>query len=323
MSFESERFSLARLLTARAVMIGSAALGLSLLWAADASTAESSATVAKPIEQVQAGDRVLSRDEATGELVLRPVVETFVRTSDHLRLLTLRTSRGLDEQIETTDEHPFWVAGAGWTDAKALQTGQRLVEPDGSITTVVASTRVEHPDGVTVYNFEVADTHSYFVAARGSRGPPVWVHNADYGNTPTTIRRVGANPNAVEIPVGQLNPIHPVPRIGKEADIPTLKKLIMDNGYDVSRPVSATRLPNGDLIVTGGHHRLEAMKQLNQTTVPVRIYDAATDPVRTARNLGIGRITGKYVGDFMPTLTPQQQQAVNAYLKDWRKANGY
>jgi hypothetical protein len=137
------------------------------------------AIFAKPIEQLQAGERVLSRDEHTGELVFRPVAQTFVRTSDHLRLLTIRTSAGVDEQIETTDEHPFWVEGTGWTAAKSLQAGQRLTEPDGSISTVVASARVEQPDGVTVYNFEVEDTHSYFVAARGSRGPPVWVHNAD------------------------------------------------------------------------------------------------------------------------------------------------
>ena len=30
-----------------------------------------------------------------------------------------------------------------------------------------------------VYNFEVEGYHSYFVAARGTRGPPVLVHNAD------------------------------------------------------------------------------------------------------------------------------------------------
>jgi hypothetical protein len=185
-----------RLWLSAGLMIGFAALGLSLLFSAsDRSTVPSvrpgtqvirpieatpaTSVVAKPIEQVQAGERVLSRDEHTGELVLRPVAQTFVRASDHLRLLTLRTSAGVDEQIETTDEHPFWVEGTGWTAAKSLQAGQRLTEPDGSIATVVASARVEQPDGVTVYNFEVEDTHSYFVAARGSRGPPVWVHNAD------------------------------------------------------------------------------------------------------------------------------------------------
>jgi hypothetical protein len=193
---DEREFSPWRLCLSAGLMIGFAALGLSLLFgASDRSTVASvrSATqvirpveatpatsvVAKPIEQVQAGERVLSRDEHTGELVLRPVAQAFVRTSDHLRLLTLRTSAGVDEQIETTDEHPFWVEGTGWTAAKSLQAGQRLTEPDGSITTILASARVEQPDGVTVYNFEVEDTHSYFVAARGSRGPPVWVHNAD------------------------------------------------------------------------------------------------------------------------------------------------
>ena len=88
--------------------------------------------------------------------------------------------------------------------------------------------------------------------------------------------------------------------------------------------MSATRLPNGDLIVTGGHHRLEAMKQLNQTTVPVRIYDAAsTDPVFLGKMLGIGRITGKYSGDFYPALNAAQQAEVNTYLNAWRSVNGF
>jgi len=66
------------------------------------------------------------------------------------------------------------------------------------------------------------------------------------------------------------------------------------------------------------------MRLLGQTTVPTRIYEASqTDPVFLARMLGIARITGLYTSDYVPALTPEQQQAVNDYLAAWRAANGY
>ncbi|HBJ33564.1 MAG TPA: hypothetical protein DDZ51_02150 [Planctomycetaceae bacterium] len=46
-----------------------------------------------------------------------------------------------------------------------LRPGDRLLEPDQSHVTVISSVREEHPDGLTVYNFEVAGLHDYFVSA--------------------------------------------------------------------------------------------------------------------------------------------------------------
>ena len=46
-----------------------------------------------------------------------------------------------------------------------LRPGDRLLEPDQSQVTVISSVREEHPDGLTVYNFEVAGLHDYFVSA--------------------------------------------------------------------------------------------------------------------------------------------------------------
>jgi hypothetical protein len=109
-----------------------------------------------------------------------------------------------------------------------------------------------------------------------------------------------------------------------EGHIESLAKSISEHGYDVTQPVSATRLPNGDLLITGGHHRLAAMQSLGETTVPVRIYEAATtDPVFLSKMLGIGRTTGKYTGTYNPALTAAQQAEVDAYLAAWRAANGF
>jgi hypothetical protein len=54
------------------------------------------------IEDVKVGDRVWSRNEATGETALKEVLETIVREVD----VTLKLKIG-DEEIETTAEHPF------------------------------------------------------------------------------------------------------------------------------------------------------------------------------------------------------------------------
>jgi hypothetical protein len=139
------------------------------------------------------------------------------------------------------------------------------------------------------------------------------------------IARVGANPNVQEVPIANLKPIHPVPRKGMpKRHIENLAKSISEHGYDVTQPVSATRLPNGDLLITGGHHRVAAMKSLAEATVPVRIYQTATtDPVFLSKMLGIGKITGMYTSTYKPSLTAAQQAEVDAYIAAWRAANGY
>jgi hypothetical protein len=78
------------------------------------------------------------------------------------------------ETIQTTPEHPFWVAGKGWVAAKELAKGDRLITPDEKVA-VVGEVRVEAVRGppVAVYNLEVENTHTYFVGRSG-----VWVHNA-------------------------------------------------------------------------------------------------------------------------------------------------
>jgi hypothetical protein len=75
--------------------------------------------------------------------------------------------------VETTAEHPFWVVDAGWVRVASLTVGDRLLEPDGSTLTVEsvqATGRVE-----TVFNFEVAGTHTYFT--RVADGRWTLVHN--------------------------------------------------------------------------------------------------------------------------------------------------
>ena len=111
------------------------------------------------------------------------MTQVFSKTSDHLRVLTVQDAAGNVETIKTTDEHPFFVEGLGWTDAGALERGMTLDRPDGSDAFVVSSTYEAHPEGIAVFNFEVEGDHTYFVAdSDTSFTNPVWVHNVCVGD---------------------------------------------------------------------------------------------------------------------------------------------
>ncbi len=114
---------------------------------------------------------VLASNPATGQLEPRRVLQTFRRTTYHLRHLTFQSPTGARQTFETTDEHPFWSHGAArWTPAGDLQPGDRVIDPHGVNPLLVSTHREPHPEGVTVYNFEVEGFHSYFVAAKGPGG---------------------------------------------------------------------------------------------------------------------------------------------------------
>jgi len=133
----------------------------------------------KAISEIRVGDVVLAAEPMTGDVTQKHVTEVFRSISDHLRILTLVSSSGSHQVLETTDEHPFWVPDKGWTDAADLQIGQKVLQHDQSSATVIATRYEPHPEGIPVYNFATEDYHTYFVAAHGSRAPPVLVHNCN------------------------------------------------------------------------------------------------------------------------------------------------
>ena len=117
------------------------------------------------------GDRVLSRDaERSGPTVTeaKQVTQTSVR--NNIPTLSLTFSSG--ETIETTSEHPFYLEGQGFVPAGRLSIGNAIVTRAGPAVKVVKVER--HESGSTVYNFTVADDHTYFV---GKQSGGLWVHN--------------------------------------------------------------------------------------------------------------------------------------------------
>ena len=124
----------------------------------------------KPIEELEPGDHVLSRDEHAVEGAIEPkrVEKTFKNEKE---IVHLQVNGQL---IRTTSEHPFFVRDRGWTAASELRGGDLLAADLRSwveVEQIVATGQTE-----TVYNIQVADHHTYFVGSQ-SWGFAVWAHN--------------------------------------------------------------------------------------------------------------------------------------------------
>lgn len=77
-----------------------------------------------------------------------------------------------------------------------------------------------------------------------------------------------------EVVLADLHPLHPVPRPGvPPSHVQDLAARIQAAGYDLAQPVPVARMPDGRLVLMGGHHRAEAMRQLGETTIPARVVE--------------------------------------------------
>ena len=121
----------------------------------------------KAIESIKAGDYVWSENPETHEKALKKVKKIFVREKDSVVRLSIN-----GEAIETTNEHPFYVEGHGWTNASDLKVGDKVRQEDGTTGIVEKVKHVALDNPVTVYNFEVEDFHTYYVSEQ-----KVLVHN--------------------------------------------------------------------------------------------------------------------------------------------------
>ena len=97
---------------------------------------------------------------------MKRVVETYVNETDELTHVFVD-----GEEIIATPSHPFYCPTKGWTDASHLRAGDILVLVNGEYVVVekVQHELFERP--VKVYNFQVEDYHTYYVASG------VLVHN--------------------------------------------------------------------------------------------------------------------------------------------------
>ena len=122
----------------------------------------------KPIEEIAVGDYVWAEDTVTGEQVLKKVLKVYVKETDHL--IHIGTSTG--EDIETTENHPFYTEERGWVAASELEEGETLHTEDGDIVTVTYNHDEWLKAPIKVYNLEVEGLHTYYVTV-----DRVLVHN--------------------------------------------------------------------------------------------------------------------------------------------------
>ncbi len=127
----------------------------------------------RPIEQIAAGDRVLSRNEA-GETSFAVVTQVFERHDAVEVSLVFTSAHGESAPLVTTPEHPFRVESGAWVPAGRLELGDNVVTAEGELATLSAALSLQKRG--TVYNFEVEATHTYFVG-----DAKLWVHNACRG----------------------------------------------------------------------------------------------------------------------------------------------
>ena len=109
----------------------------------------------KPIEEVAVGDEVWAADERSGKMHPKRVINTMRRTVHATVLIKVA-----EETIETTAEHPFWTR-SGWKEAAELQPSDELMTREGHWHAIQSVAFAYVPK--EVYNFEVADYHTYFV----------------------------------------------------------------------------------------------------------------------------------------------------------------
>lgn len=121
----------------------------------------------KDIEDIEVGDKVLSKDEVTGEVAYKEVTATYNHETDEIYSIHVG-----GQTIESTFNHPFFVKDKGWTFVKNLKVGDLLVQSDGN-TLKIESIELEQKH-VTVYNMTVDEFHTYFVSDLG-----IWVHNTN------------------------------------------------------------------------------------------------------------------------------------------------
>jgi hypothetical protein len=132
-----------------------------------------------PIKDIKVGDLVLTKNEDTNEVGYKRVVKTFVRTTKSLVKVYVSTT-----VINTTEKHPFYVVGKGWTPAQQLKRGDKLVGDLGHEIVIEKVEQTKLLDEVNVYNFEVENWHTYCVTVFS-----ILVHNTCMQPAPSTGNR--------------------------------------------------------------------------------------------------------------------------------------
>jgi hypothetical protein len=112
----------------------------------------------RPIEEVRAGDKVLTQDTATGALAFAPVLTIRCNASAPVKSISLG-----DTAIVATDLERLWVSGKGWLMARDLKPG----DPVRALGGLVRVASIDDRDMRSVYHVQVPPGRGIFVGRRG------------------------------------------------------------------------------------------------------------------------------------------------------------
>ena len=127
---------------------------------------------------------------------------------------------------------------------------------------------------------------------------------------PIAIKRVGDYGEFIkEIEIARLNKLHDAPKTTKPPGfIEEMEKKLQKEGWNLDEAIIVIDLPDGTLLVTNGHHRILAMENMGQKTIPVDILSVKDAKLlygseAFATLIEIGRQSGYYKGTFKPDVS--------------------
>ena len=128
----------------------------------------------RPIEDIDIGDRVLSRNPETGETAYKDVTDLIRLNQRVIWEVSLSSEGNTSEFFETTDDHPWWIVeadGSGsWKTTELLSKGMLVTTADGRTMVIKEVSNTSQTNAT--YNLTVADFETYFVGENR-----VLVHN--------------------------------------------------------------------------------------------------------------------------------------------------
>jgi RHS repeat-associated protein len=135
------------------------------------------------IDKLKRGDLVLARDENTGMVEAKKVLQIFaMEHADDVRVLTIEDGMGKQLAIVTTDHHRFHTS-TGWKEANQFKVGDWVDTLEGGRVRLVGIRMEPHKKNpLKMFNLEVQSLHNYAISK-----DKVWVHNCgDLGGEGST-----------------------------------------------------------------------------------------------------------------------------------------
>src|SRR5207244_1353823 len=111
-----------------------------------------------PIQDVVAGDRVWSREPATGVETWHLVTAARAHEDDESVVVSLDR-----DHVEASPRHPFFSVERGWVEAQSLRLGEHVATGEGGYSTVVGVVGMSGRQWL--YDLSVEGAHDFFVGS--------------------------------------------------------------------------------------------------------------------------------------------------------------